>query len=114
MDRSLLGFSVCGILQLRKLEWLPCPLPGNLPDPGMEPASLTSPSLAGNVLWVLYHQCHLGSLRKSTENQRNHRVSGEPEGVGWERRGKTKMEDIAHLSRNKKLLRISTNTEFLK
>ena len=26
---------------------LPCPAPGDLPDPGMEPASLTSPSLAG-------------------------------------------------------------------
>ena len=26
---------------------LPCTPPGNLPDPGMEPASLTSPSLAG-------------------------------------------------------------------
>ena len=26
---------------------LPCPLPGDLPDPGMEPASLMSPELAG-------------------------------------------------------------------
>ena len=26
---------------------LPCPLPGDLPDPGIEPASLTSPALAG-------------------------------------------------------------------
>jgi len=26
---------------------LPCPPPGNLPDPGMEPASLTTPALAG-------------------------------------------------------------------
>ena len=26
---------------------LPCPSPGNLPDPGIEPASLTSPALAG-------------------------------------------------------------------
>ena len=25
----------------------PCPLPGDLPDPGMEPASLMSPALAG-------------------------------------------------------------------
>ena len=26
---------------------LPCPPPGDLPDPGIEPASLTSPALAG-------------------------------------------------------------------
>ena len=26
---------------------LPCPPPGNLPDPGIEPASLKSPELAG-------------------------------------------------------------------
>ena len=26
---------------------LPCPLPGDLPDPGTEPASLVSPALAG-------------------------------------------------------------------
>ena len=26
---------------------LPCPAPGNLPDPGIKPASLTSPALAG-------------------------------------------------------------------
>ena len=28
---------------------LPFPPPGNLPDPGMEPASLTSPALAGRL-----------------------------------------------------------------
>ena len=30
-------------------EWseLPCPPPGNLPNPGMEPMSLASPALAG-------------------------------------------------------------------
>ena len=26
---------------------LPCPLPGDLPDPGIEPTSLMSPALAG-------------------------------------------------------------------
>ena len=26
---------------------LPCPTPGNLPDPGIEPTSLKSPALAG-------------------------------------------------------------------
>ena len=27
---------------------LPCPLPGDLPDPGVEPVSLMSPALAGS------------------------------------------------------------------
>ena len=46
----------------RQQYWsgLPCPPPGDLPDPGMEPKSLTSPALAGrffttSVTWeVLY------------------------------------------------------------
>ena len=28
---------------------LPCPLPGDLPQPGIDPASLTSPALAGRL-----------------------------------------------------------------
>ena len=28
---------------------LPCPPPGDLPDPGIEPLSLTSPALAGGL-----------------------------------------------------------------
>ena len=37
MECSLLGFSVHGILQARILEWVACPPPGNLPDPGSNP-----------------------------------------------------------------------------
>ena len=39
-DCSPPGSSVHGILQAKMLEWsgLPCPPPGHLPDPGMEPA----------------------------------------------------------------------------
>ena len=41
MDCSPQGSSVHGILQARMLEWGFCPWdsPGDLPDPGMEPAS---------------------------------------------------------------------------
>ena len=48
MDCSLSGSSVHGILQAR-IFWsgLPCPLPGDLPDPGIKPKSRTSPALAG-------------------------------------------------------------------
>ena len=36
----------------RQEHWseLPCPPAGDLPDPGIEPVSLTSPSLAGGLL----------------------------------------------------------------
>ena len=47
MDCSRPGSSVHEILQARILEWLPFPPPGDLPNPGIEPASLTSPALAG-------------------------------------------------------------------
>ena len=47
MDHSLPGSSVHGILQARILEWVPRPPPGDLPDPGIKPASLMSPELAG-------------------------------------------------------------------
>ena len=41
VDCSPPGSSVHGILQARILEWVACPPPGNYPDPGTEPASLT-------------------------------------------------------------------------
>ena len=47
MDCSLPGSSVQGILQARILERVPMPSPEDLPNPGMEPASLMSPALAG-------------------------------------------------------------------
>ena len=47
MDCSPPGSSVHGILQQEYCSGLPFPLPGDLPDPGIEPASLTSPALAG-------------------------------------------------------------------
>ena len=52
IDYSFPGSAVHGILQSRILEWIACPPPGNLPDPGIEPTSLTV-SCIGR--WVLYH-----------------------------------------------------------
>ena len=46
-DCSTPGSSVHGILQARILEWLLGFPPGDLPNPGIEPASLMSPALAG-------------------------------------------------------------------
>ena len=47
---------LCGILQAKVLERVAISSPGDLPDPGVELASLTSPALAGgffttNATW---------------------------------------------------------------
>ena len=41
MDCSAPGSSVHGISRQEYWSGLPCPSPGNLPDPGTEPGSLT-------------------------------------------------------------------------
>ena len=45
MDCSLPGSSVHGIFQARRLDGLPFPSPGDLPDPGIEPMFPLSPVL---------------------------------------------------------------------
>ena len=47
-----------GIPQQKYQSWLPCPPPGNLPDPGIKP-HVSYVSCIGSQ--VLYHQHHLGS-----------------------------------------------------
>ena len=42
--------SVHGIFQARTLEWLPCPPPGDRPNPGIEHLSPTSPALHADSL----------------------------------------------------------------
>ena len=49
MDYSPPGSSVHGILQATIQSELPCPPPGDLPDPGIELAPLMSPALAHGV-----------------------------------------------------------------
>ena len=39
-----------GILQARLLEWVTLSYSGDLPGPGVEPATLASPALAGRFL----------------------------------------------------------------
>ena len=50
IDCSLPGSSVHGIFQARILDWVQLPPPGDLPDPGIEPASPASPPLAGFLI----------------------------------------------------------------
>ena len=43
VDCSLPGSSIHEIFLARILEWIAMPPPGDLPDPGIEPASLAPP-----------------------------------------------------------------------
>ena len=49
MNHSWPGLSVLGILQARVLEWVTMPLSWDLPDPGIERASLKSFTLASRL-----------------------------------------------------------------
>ena len=57
MDLSPPGFSVHGILQARILDWVSCalPPPGDLPNPRIEPTSLTSTCTGRQILYPLSH-----------------------------------------------------------
>ena len=47
MNHSLPGSSVHGILRQEYWGGLPCPPPGDLPDPGIKPTVLMSPAMRG-------------------------------------------------------------------
>ena len=53
------GSSVCRILQARILEWVSFPPPGDLPNPGIKPAS---PALAGGFFTLEPPQKSLNSI----------------------------------------------------
>ena len=63
MDYSPPGSVVHGILQAGILEWVSIPPPGDLPNPGINSASLMSPALAGrffstSTMWeALWSEC---------------------------------------------------------
>ena len=62
MDYSSPGSSVHGILQAKILEWVACPPPGDLPNPGTKPAPLMSPLLAGGFFFFFFLPLeHVGS-----------------------------------------------------
>ena len=64
MDCSPPGSFVHGFSRQEYWSGMPCPPPGDLPDPGIEPASLMSPALAGrffttSAIWkapVAFHR----------------------------------------------------------
>ena len=70
VDCSPPGSSVRGISRREHWSGVPCPPPGELPDPGIEPAALVSPALAGRFFTtsatreaentvVFYQECPL-------------------------------------------------------
>ena len=88
VDYSLPGSSVHWILQARILSGLPCPLPGDLPDPGIEPASPMSPALAGGFFatgapWGTTVQSWIPDWAKLPPLQVSVEVSLSPEEALW-------------------------------
>ena len=65
MDCNPPASSVHGSFQARILEWVACPPPGHLPDPGIEPASLASPALANRFFTTssTYHYLKLTAFQ---------------------------------------------------
>ena len=64
------------LLVSANLCWqMPCPIPGDLPNPGIEPASLTSPALAGgfftsSTTWeapIIWHLKQIGKVKMLTQ-----------------------------------------------
>ena len=65
MDCSLPGSCVRGILQAKYLNGLPFPIPGDFPDPGMEPIPLLSPELAGRFFTIsTTREAHIDTYNK--------------------------------------------------
>ena len=67
LDCSLPGSSVRGISKTRILEWITFSSPGNIPDPGIEPASPVTPALeihwtTWEALCVMYQFSSVQSL----------------------------------------------------
>ena len=69
MDCRLSGFFVQGVLQEGILEWVAIVSTGDLPNPGIEPVSLTFPALAG------------GSLPQAPPGKPQHRVPKRVKGL---------------------------------
>ena len=71
MDYSLLGSSVHGILQARILEEMLCPPPGDLPNPGIEPAgSAAAPALQADSLPLSHQGSPHRTITQVQETQR--------------------------------------------
>ena len=83
MDCSPPG-SIYGIFQARILGGLPFPPSGDLPNPGIEPSSLTSPALAGRFfttsatweekVWSIYKMKEYEIIKKNIASRNFYQV----------------------------------------
>ena len=78
MDYSPPGSPVHGILQARTLEWVPCPPPRDLPNPGIEPMSSVAQVLQADPL-PLSHQESPSELGE-VQNVQSKNEAGAPPG----------------------------------
>ena len=67
MDCSLPASSVCEISQARTLYRLPCPPPGDLPNPGIKPVSLYFSYIGSQIL---YHRTTWEAPQGHTESSK--------------------------------------------
>ena len=74
------GSSVHGIFQARILEWVAFPSPGDLPDPGIKPRSLTSPALASGLFG---HSHQLGNLYLDTSMSQEEQLASSNLALTW-------------------------------
>ena len=80
-DCSRPGSSVYRIVRQEHQSGLSCPPPGDLPDPGIGPASLMSPALVGG--WTSqYKSCLLKEMKRLVQTSQSGSFSGVP-GIGW-------------------------------
>ena len=87
MDLSPPGSSVHGDSPGRNWSGLPCPPPGDLPNPGIEPASLISPALANRHFTTRVREGHGNSLQYSCLKNPMDRESGGPQSMELQRVG---------------------------
>ena len=78
---NLPGSCVHRILQERIWSGLPFPSPGGLPDPGIRPASLTSPALAGKFFTTSTTWEAHTSAQYPTKNQQKETIYAVGKGV---------------------------------
>ena len=68
VDRRPPGSSVHGVSRQEYWRGLPCPPPGDLPNPGIEPRSLTSPALIGgffpSAIWEALLHIHTNTTHQ--------------------------------------------------
>ena len=80
VDYSPPGSSVPGFFRQEYWSGLPCPPPGDLPDPGIKPMSLTSPASAGGFF---YHLSQLGSSYLDMSMSQEEQLTSSNSALTW-------------------------------